>query len=208
MTIGNLRGVKESAKMFAIPTYIFIIAMLILIVTGLVKVYVFGEVPQSVYPVPEAVGDMTFFLMIRAFAAGCFGLTGVEAVPNYEVTVLSQIASQVFGNGIWFYILQISTAVILKIKGCHGFFMASFFGRHKTVLSACRYLSLHRIPDRKNIAAVFQGSGMEVIFKVLIEGGSIPKAAGVCDLRYGQMGFLEQLQGYFDAVLEQVFLRG
>lgn len=121
MTIGNLRGVKESAKMFAIPTYIFIIAMLILIVTGLVKVYVFGEVPQSVYPVPEAVGDMTFFLMIRAFAAGCFGLTGVEAVPNYEVTVLSQIASQVFGNGIWFYILQISTAVILKIKGCHGF---------------------------------------------------------------------------------------
>ncbi len=156
MTIGNLRGVKESAKIFAIPTYIFIIAMLIMIVTGLVKVYILGEVPRSVYPIPDAVGDITFFLMIRAFAAGCSGLTGVEAVsnaipnfknpsqknakrvlgllamfvliifggtaflstiyhavPNYDVTVLSQIASQVFGNGILFYILQISTAVIL-----------------------------------------------------------------------------------------------
>ncbi|MGF7142631.1 amino acid transporter [Anaerotaenia torta] len=156
MTIGNLRGVKESAKIFAIPTYIFIIAMLIMIVTGLVKVYILGEVPRSVYPIPDAVGDITFFLMIRAFAAGCSGLTGVEAVsnaipnfkkpaqknakrvlgllamfvliifggtaflstiyhavPNYDVTVLSQIASQVFGNGIWFYILQVSTAVIL-----------------------------------------------------------------------------------------------
>ncbi len=156
MTLGNLRGVRESAKIFALPTYIFIASMLILIVTGLFKVYVLGYVPQASFPIPEAVGDVTFFLLIRAFAAGCSGLTGVEAVsnaipnftepaqknakrvlgllalfvllifggtaylstlyhavPNNSITVLSQIATQVFGNGIWFYILQISTATIL-----------------------------------------------------------------------------------------------
>lgn len=156
MTLGNLRGVRESAKIFALPTYIFIASMLIMIVTGLFKVYVLGYVPQSSFPIPEAVGDVTFFLIIRAFAAGCSGLTGVEAVsnaipnftepaqknakrvlgllalfvliifggtaylstlyhavPNNSITVLSQIATQVFGNGIWFYILQIATATIL-----------------------------------------------------------------------------------------------
>lgn len=156
MTLGNLRGVRESAKIFAMPTYIFIASMLIMIVTGLFKVYVPGYVPQSSFPIPEAVGDVTFFLIIRAFAAGCSGLTGVEAVsnaipnftepaqknakrvlgllalfvliifggtaylstlyhavPNNSITVLSQIATQVFGNGVWFYILQIATATIL-----------------------------------------------------------------------------------------------
>jgi amino acid transporter len=156
MTLGNLRGVRESAKIFALPTYIFIASMLILIVTGLFKVYVLGYVPQASFQIPEAVGDVTFFLLIRAFAAGCSGLTGVEAVsnaipnftepaqknakrvlgllalfvllifggtaylstlyhavPNNSITVLSQIAVQVFGNGIWFYILQIATATIL-----------------------------------------------------------------------------------------------
>ncbi len=156
MTIGNLRGVKESARIFAIPTYVFIISMLIMIVTGLVKVYLFGYEANPSFQIPQATGDITFFLAIRAFAAGCSGLTGVEAVsnaipnfsepsqknakrvlgllalfvllifggtsymatlyhavPNYNITVLSQIASQVFGNGFMYYILQISTAVIL-----------------------------------------------------------------------------------------------
>lgn len=156
MTIGNLRGVRESAKIFAVPTYIFIASMLVMIVTGLFKVYILGYVPQSPIPIPDAIGDMTFFLMVRAFAAGCSGLTGVEAVsnaipnftapsqknakrvlgllalfvliifggttflstlyhavPSSDVTVLSQIGAQVFGNGIWYYILQTSTAVIL-----------------------------------------------------------------------------------------------
>lgn len=155
MTIGNLRGVRESARIFAIPTYVFIASILVMLMTGFVRART-GYQPEPLYAVPQAVGDFTFFLMIRAFAAGCAGLTGVEAVsnaihnftqpsqknakrvlmllallvvvifggtsymatlyhavPNYEVTVLSQIAQQIFGHNILFYILQISTAVIL-----------------------------------------------------------------------------------------------
>ncbi len=157
MTIGNLRGVRESARIFAFPTYVFIGSMMVMIVTGLIKVFVLGYQPQAVLPIPQAMGDITFFLLIRAFAAGCAGLTGVEAVSNaipsfakpsqknakivlgllglfvllifggtsfmatlYHavpneagITVLSQIASQVFGGGPMYYVLQVATAVIL-----------------------------------------------------------------------------------------------
>ena len=156
MTIGNLRGVKESARIFAIPTYVFIAAMFVLIITGFIKAAVLGFEPGTAFVPPQTMSDMTFFLLIRAFAAGCSGLTGVEAVsnaipnfatpsqknakkvlnflalfvllifggtsylatlyhavPNYEVTVLSQIASQVFGNSFMYYLLQAATAVIL-----------------------------------------------------------------------------------------------
>ena len=83
MTIGNLRGVKESARIFAIPTYIFIASMLLLIGTGLVKTYLLHTPPPApLYDVPQAAGDITLFLVARAFAAGCAGLTGVEAVSN------------------------------------------------------------------------------------------------------------------------------
>lgn len=164
MTIGNLRGVKESARIFGIPTYIFIVSMLALIITGIVKVYIFNYSPQAIYEIPEATGDITLFLLLRAFSAGCAGLTGVEAVsnaipnfsepaqkraktvlwllwllvlvifggtsflatlyhavPNYETTVLSQIALQVFGNGVMFYILQVATTIILVMAANTSF---------------------------------------------------------------------------------------
>ncbi|MCL2883957.1 MAG: APC family permease [Oscillospiraceae bacterium] len=156
MTIGNLRGVRESARIFAIPTYIFIGSMLIMIVTGLVRAYLFGYQPAPQFDMPQTASDITFFLLIRAYAAGCSGLTGVEAVsnavpnfvapsqksakrvlallalfvflifggtsfmatiyhavPNNDITVLSQIAGQIFGRNVLYYILQVSTAVIL-----------------------------------------------------------------------------------------------
>ncbi len=82
MTIINLRGIRESARIFAFPTYLFIVSMLIMIVTGAVKVFVLGYQPQALMEVPRATESLTFFLMIRAFAAGCAGLSGVEAVSN------------------------------------------------------------------------------------------------------------------------------
>ncbi|MCB2362033.1 APC family permease [Clostridium estertheticum] len=82
ITIGNLRGTKESSKLFGVPTYIFIGSCVVLIVTGLVRHYVFGYSPQPLFSVPRQVGDITLFLFLRAFASGCSGLTGVEAVSN------------------------------------------------------------------------------------------------------------------------------
>ncbi|MBX4261410.1 APC family permease [Clostridium estertheticum] len=82
ITIGNLRGTKESSKLFGVPTYIFIGSCVVLIVTGLVRHYVFGYSPQPLFSTPRQVGDITLFLFLRAFASGCSGLTGVEAVSN------------------------------------------------------------------------------------------------------------------------------
>ena len=82
ITIGNLRGVKESSKLFGVPTYLFIISCVVLIVTGIVRHFIFGYSPAPLYAVPKAVGDITLFLFLRAFASGCTALSGVEAVSN------------------------------------------------------------------------------------------------------------------------------
>ena len=82
LMIGNLRGIKDSSKMFGIPTYTFIVSMLLMILYGIFKVKVFGFVPVELEQMPEVTGDITVFLILRAFAAGCTALTGVEAVSN------------------------------------------------------------------------------------------------------------------------------
>ena len=82
ITIGNLRGLKESSKLFGVPTYLFIISCVVLIVTGIVRHYIFGYSPVPLFSVPKQIGDITLFLFLRAFASGCTALTGVEAVSN------------------------------------------------------------------------------------------------------------------------------
>lgn len=82
LTVGNLRGLKDSSKLFGVPTYIFIISMLAMIVYGVFKVKVLGFIPAELVQMPEVTGEITAFLILRAFAAGCTALTGVEAVSN------------------------------------------------------------------------------------------------------------------------------
>lgn len=82
IAVGNLRGVSESAKIFAFPPYLFIFAMLSMIVYGIYKVKVLGYVPEVPSNLPQQISDITLFLFLRAFAAGCTALTGVEAVSN------------------------------------------------------------------------------------------------------------------------------
>lgn len=82
MTLVNLRGVRESARVFAFPTYVFIFSMLAMILTGAVKVFILGYQPEALMEIPKASEELTFFLLVRAFAAGCAGLSGVEAVSN------------------------------------------------------------------------------------------------------------------------------
>ncbi|MCA9970914.1 MAG: amino acid permease, partial [Anaerolineales bacterium] len=84
----NLRGVRESGTIFALPTYAFVGGVLLVVVIGLVRYTgVFGVpamVPQ-VHNVPpqQPVTDLLFiWLVLRAFAAGCTALTGIEAISN------------------------------------------------------------------------------------------------------------------------------
>jgi amino acid transporter len=87
VTLGNLRGVRESGTLFAGPTYFFILAMATMIVVGLVKVMT-GDAPGSLLhgapPAQTVVATqgLTLFLVLRAFSSGCAALTGVEAISN------------------------------------------------------------------------------------------------------------------------------
>jgi amino acid transporter len=82
MTI-NLRGVRESGTIFAIPTYVFLGSALLLVSVGAIRT-ILGAPPQVTDVVPLAVRPETFGLLLlaRAFADGCSAMTGTEAVAN------------------------------------------------------------------------------------------------------------------------------
>ena len=79
----NLRGVRESGSIFAIPTYVFVASMFVLIGVGIVRV-VIGAPPRVVDVQAAVVPAQAFglLLLMRAFADGCTAITGVEAVSN------------------------------------------------------------------------------------------------------------------------------
>ncbi len=157
ITLGNLRGIRESSVIFGIPTYLFIFSIITMIVTGFIKVLILGQMPPASVAVREPLQDITILLFLKAFASGCTALTGVEAVsdgipnfkapaqkrakrvltllallvliifgglsylatmytavPNHKITVVAQIAIQVFGqNSFMFWMIQSTTALIL-----------------------------------------------------------------------------------------------
>jgi len=165
ITLGNLRGIRDSSKLFGIPTYLFILSIIIMIITGIFKVLVLKESPEQIYAVPQATGDLTLLLFLKAFSSGCTALTGIEAVsdgipnfknpaqknakivlatlacivfiifggisylstmykaaPGQDITVIAQIAIQVFGqNSLMFFIVQATTAIILTLAANTAF---------------------------------------------------------------------------------------
>jgi amino acid transporter len=89
MTIMNLRGVKESGAAFAGPTYFYILMLLLLIGTGLYRIFVqgLGPIPTSMLSeeareVASSTKTLGWFMLLRAFSSGCVALSGVEAVSN------------------------------------------------------------------------------------------------------------------------------
>ncbi|MFF4950424.1 APC family permease [Streptomyces chattanoogensis] len=86
----NLRGVRESGRAFAAPTYLFITGVLIMCATGLFR-WLIGDAPvaeSAAYGIEPAPGDADLaglallMLGLRAFSSGCTALTGVEAISN------------------------------------------------------------------------------------------------------------------------------
>ena len=82
--LANLRGVKESGAVFAVPTYVFITSILAMIAWGVASVLLGTSAPvaQPAEPALHAGEALGLWLVLRAFAAGCTALTGVEAISN------------------------------------------------------------------------------------------------------------------------------
>lgn len=84
ITIGNLRGLRESGNIFAVPTYLFVGLALLIVAVGLSRIVGGTAAPMpaqvgAVQPGTEALG---LFLLLKAFAGGSVALTGVEAIAN------------------------------------------------------------------------------------------------------------------------------
>ncbi len=85
LTLVNLRGLRESGLAFMLPTYLFVVTLVITLAVGVAKVVLSGGHPVAVTAPPamkaptEVVGA---WILLRAFASGCTAMTGVEAVSN------------------------------------------------------------------------------------------------------------------------------
>jgi amino acid transporter len=161
VTLANLRGIKESGRAFAVPTYVYIGAISLMVGIGLWRVF-FGTYqqvpfdPERAHDVAELGGSLSLFLLLRGFSSGAVALTGVEAIsngvpafrkpesrnaattltwmaailgslflglsvlashlhpfPTHTETVNSQMARALFGSGVFYWVIQLSTCAIL-----------------------------------------------------------------------------------------------
>jgi amino acid transporter len=166
ITLANLRGIRESGTIFAIPTYFFIFSFGTMLLVGLGRLALGADLhaaapPHALEPGTQA---LTLFILLRAFASGSAALTGIEAVangvPNFKPpeaknaattqvwmaviltaffigvtvlahqlevtpsetkTVIAQIAETVFGQNVFFYVVQASTMLILILAANTAF---------------------------------------------------------------------------------------
>jgi amino acid transporter len=85
ITLGNLRGLRESGNIFALPTYLFVVSCLVMIAIGTFRIVVLGEGGPPPDPLPGAPNPLqavTLLLVMRAFSSGSVALTGTEAIAN------------------------------------------------------------------------------------------------------------------------------
>ncbi len=180
IVVVNLRGIRESSKIFAGPVYIFVGAIFLMVVFGVAK-YHTGAVPDATgYPHETLANAVPWLLLMRAFASGCTALTGIEAVangvpafkppeaknasvtlvwmaailgllfigitynayvfgivPKENETVLSQLASAIFGVGPIYYLIQFSTFLILILAANTSF---ADFPRLSSIMARDYYL--------------------------------------------------------------------
>ena len=84
LLLANLRGLRESGMAFALPTYLFIAAIFVLVAVGIGRGLIAGW-PRAQVPQPAETGTAAgvgLLVLLRSFASGCTALTGVEAIAN------------------------------------------------------------------------------------------------------------------------------
>lgn len=179
IALGNIRGVRESGRIFAVPTYFFVLSFGLMIAEGLFRLAT-GSLPRTPPPALPAAEALTWFLILRAFSSGCTAMTGTEAisngipafrtpesrnaaitlgwmaailgsffigltvladrlgiVPSAQETVVSQIARRLHGTGVFYYLIQAATALILVLAANTSF---ADFPRLSSLLARDRYI--------------------------------------------------------------------
>ena len=90
MTVANLRGLKESGALFAPPTYVYVVSLVLLIVVGLARVFIFknispidpAKISEDAVQLSKGATGLTLLMLLRGFSSGAVALSGIEAVSN------------------------------------------------------------------------------------------------------------------------------
>lgn len=119
LMLGNLRGIRESSKLFGLPAYAFIFALLSMIVAGFVKVAM-GYVPPAPHmPAVAVMQPVTLFLLLKAFSSGCTALTGIEAVsnsvPNFKDPSRKHAKTVLLLLSLIIFVLFLGTSILANI---------------------------------------------------------------------------------------------
>ncbi len=81
IALANIRGVREPGRIFAVPTYFFIVSFTFMLLAGAYRM-VTGSLPPAGPPAVPAMESLSWFLVLRAFSSGCTAMTGTEAISN------------------------------------------------------------------------------------------------------------------------------
>jgi amino acid transporter len=225
ITVVNLRGVKESGRIFAVPTYVYIVTFSSLVVLGLVKYHLgwFGGVervpfdPEAFEGAREAGGTLGLFLILKGFSSGAVALTGIEAIsngvpafrrpssrnaattltwmaiilgslffgsallardlhpyPSHDETVIALMGLQVFGDNLFFVLLQVATAAILTLAANTAY---ADFPRLSSIVAADGYLP-RQLTNRGDRLVFSNG----VLVLAVAAGGLIVAFGGLTNL--------------------------
>jgi amino acid transporter len=163
ITLINLRGLRETGTLMAIPVYLFLFTYIPMLMFGLIVLLRDGPGTLTV-SAPAATQPITLFLILHAFATGCTALTGIEAISNGvpafqppethnagrtlivmailmgilflgsigltqslavvagpQETILSALARRILGSGLFYFVIQMSTLLILTVAANTSF---------------------------------------------------------------------------------------
>jgi amino acid transporter len=188
LVLANLRGLRESGRLFAVPTYLFVSLTYLMFLVGLIRGLT-GHLPdaatatQQLQRTAHVGGVFTLVLLMRAFASGCTALTGVEAISNgvpafrrpkarnaaNTLAIMGALAVSMF-IGITVLALHLkaraggATSVISQIA-------ASVFGHHATLF----YLYQAATAGILILAANTAFNGFPVLSSILAEHSFLPR---------------------------------
>src|SRR5205823_5161420 len=154
MVVVNLRGVRESATIFMLPTYLFIGSMLLVFAVAAIKYLALGELPHAETELVPAVEGMSLFLVLRAFASGCAALTGTEAISDGVPAFKEPQAKNAASTLLW---MAIITGVLFGGISLLAYLYGIVPGHGETVVSQITRLTFGRGPLYYFIQAATMG---------------------------------------------------
>ncbi len=155
ITVVNLRGIRETGSIMAVPVYFFVATYLILIAVGLAHVVTQGPhgLPPPVVPASQAV---TLFLILHAFSTGSTALTGVEAISN---GVPSFEPPQARNAGRTLMVMAVLMVILFLGTNALTHFLSITAGPQETILSALA----HRLVGDSFLYFVIQFSTLGIL---------------------------------------------